>query len=314
MALDCVAEGVGRITETIFENRFMHVQELQRLGADIDIEGNTAVVQGVATPRRRAGDGDRPARLGEPGDRRPCGRGRDHGRAHLPPRSRLRAHGTASCGASSAPRIERIDSDHARTVQGPHLRRDAAAARALRRRRRRKTRRHRASCIVGTIEPDLRIVVRRATDVPTYVQYGAADLGVAGKDVLLEHGGDGSLPAARPGHRPLPDVRRGAGGLRLREQRCAAARACAWRPSTSQTARQHFAAQGRARRPDQAVRLDGTGAPGRAGRRDRRPRVAPAARCAPTTWSRSRRSCRSRARLIVNQASLKIAPARCWRR
>ncbi len=47
MALDCIAGGVGRITETIFENRFMHVLELQRLGANIAIEGNTAVVQGV---------------------------------------------------------------------------------------------------------------------------------------------------------------------------------------------------------------------------------------------------------------------------
>jgi UDP-N-acetylglucosamine 1-carboxyvinyltransferase len=48
MALDCIAEGVGRITETIFENRFMHAVELQRLGADINIEGNTAMVTGVA--------------------------------------------------------------------------------------------------------------------------------------------------------------------------------------------------------------------------------------------------------------------------
>jgi UDP-N-acetylglucosamine 1-carboxyvinyltransferase len=47
MALDCIADGVGRVTETIFENRFMHVLELQRLGAHIAIEGNTAVVQGV---------------------------------------------------------------------------------------------------------------------------------------------------------------------------------------------------------------------------------------------------------------------------
>jgi UDP-N-acetylglucosamine 1-carboxyvinyltransferase len=47
MAMDCVAEGVGRITETIFENRFMHVLELQRLGANIAIDGNTAVVSGV---------------------------------------------------------------------------------------------------------------------------------------------------------------------------------------------------------------------------------------------------------------------------
>ena len=47
MALDCIAEGTGRITETIFENRFMHVPELQRLGANITVEGHTAVVTGV---------------------------------------------------------------------------------------------------------------------------------------------------------------------------------------------------------------------------------------------------------------------------
>ncbi|WDZ95501.1 UDP-N-acetylglucosamine 1-carboxyvinyltransferase [Herbaspirillum sp. WKF16] len=47
MALNCVAEGTSHVTETIFENRFMHVQELNRLGAAIDIEGNTAIVKGV---------------------------------------------------------------------------------------------------------------------------------------------------------------------------------------------------------------------------------------------------------------------------
>ncbi len=47
MAVDAIASGTATITETIFENRFMHVLELQRLGADIRIEGNTAVVQGV---------------------------------------------------------------------------------------------------------------------------------------------------------------------------------------------------------------------------------------------------------------------------
>jgi UDP-N-acetylglucosamine 1-carboxyvinyltransferase len=47
MALDTVAEGTSLITETVFENRFMHVQELRRLGADIEVEGNTAVVRGV---------------------------------------------------------------------------------------------------------------------------------------------------------------------------------------------------------------------------------------------------------------------------
>ena len=45
--------------------------------------------------------------------------------------------------------------------------------------------------IIPTQKPGISLVILRATDVPTYVQYGAADLGVAGKDVLLEHGGDG---------------------------------------------------------------------------------------------------------------------------
>ncbi|BAN34431.1 UDP-N-acetylglucosamine 1-carboxyvinyltransferase [Sulfuricella denitrificans skB26] len=49
MALNAVADGAATVTETIFENRFMHVQELQRLGANIETEGNTAVVRGVST-------------------------------------------------------------------------------------------------------------------------------------------------------------------------------------------------------------------------------------------------------------------------
>ncbi|RBE93218.1 UDP-N-acetylglucosamine 1-carboxyvinyltransferase, partial [Xanthomonas oryzae pv. oryzae] len=48
MALNCVADGVGVINETIFENRFMHVNELLRLGADIQVEGHTAIVRGAA--------------------------------------------------------------------------------------------------------------------------------------------------------------------------------------------------------------------------------------------------------------------------
>ncbi len=47
-ALNAVAEGTGTITETIFENRFMHVLEMKRMGADIDVEGNTAVCRGVS--------------------------------------------------------------------------------------------------------------------------------------------------------------------------------------------------------------------------------------------------------------------------
>ncbi|MCR4331470.1 MAG: UDP-N-acetylglucosamine 1-carboxyvinyltransferase [Sulfuricaulis sp.] len=47
IALNSIAEGSGTVTETIFENRFMHVYELQRMGASIDMEGNTAIVRGV---------------------------------------------------------------------------------------------------------------------------------------------------------------------------------------------------------------------------------------------------------------------------
>ncbi len=48
MALNCIAEGSSKVTETIFENRFMHVNELVRLGAKIEVDGRLAVVQGVA--------------------------------------------------------------------------------------------------------------------------------------------------------------------------------------------------------------------------------------------------------------------------
>jgi UDP-N-acetylglucosamine 1-carboxyvinyltransferase len=47
-ALNVIAQGTGTITETVFENRFMHVLELQRMGADIQLEGNTAIIKGVA--------------------------------------------------------------------------------------------------------------------------------------------------------------------------------------------------------------------------------------------------------------------------
>ena len=48
MAMNTIAEGSAMVVETIFENRFMHVQELRRLGAQIDVEGNTAVIRGCA--------------------------------------------------------------------------------------------------------------------------------------------------------------------------------------------------------------------------------------------------------------------------
>ena len=47
LLMNCVAEGAASVTEHIFENRFMHIHELQRMGADINLHGNTALVQGV---------------------------------------------------------------------------------------------------------------------------------------------------------------------------------------------------------------------------------------------------------------------------
>ena len=46
-ALNAVADGVGTITETVFENRFMHVLEMQRMGASIHLEGNSAIIKGI---------------------------------------------------------------------------------------------------------------------------------------------------------------------------------------------------------------------------------------------------------------------------
>jgi ATP phosphoribosyltransferase len=97
--------------------------------------------------------------------------------------------------------------------------------------------------ILATSRPDIALVILRATDVPTYVQYGAADVGVAGKDVLLEHGTEGL-------YQPL-DL--GIGRCRLV---VATRRDYDWRRSVQRgarirvatkyvrTAREHFAAKG----------------------------------------------------------------------
>ncbi len=97
--------------------------------------------------------------------------------------------------------------------------------------------------IIGTNRADVRLVIVRASDVPTYVQYGAADLGVAGKDVLLEHTGGGlfqpldlnigkcnMMVAVRQGFDYAAAVKRGA---RLNVA-----------TKFVQTAREHFAAKG----------------------------------------------------------------------
>ena len=112
MALMTRAKGTSHITETIFENRFMHVQELVRLGAHIQLDGETATIEGVERLEGRAGDGDRFARLGVAGDRRARRRRRDHGQPRLSSRPRLRAaRGQARAPAarrSSALAISRL--------------------------------------------------------------------------------------------------------------------------------------------------------------------------------------------------------------
>ena len=158
--------------------------------------------------------------------------------------------------------------------------------------------------IIGTTEPSLRIVIVRSTDVPTYVQYGAADLGVAGKDVLIEHGGDGlyqpldlgiarcrMMVAVPAGFDYAAAVRQGA---RLRVA-----------TKYLQAAREHFAAKGV---HVDLIKLYGSMelAP-LVGLADAIVDLVRAAtRCAPTVSSRSRRSLPISARLIVNQAALKL--------
>ena len=86
--------------------------------------------------------------------------------------------------------------------------------------------------IIGTNRPDVRVVLVRASDVPTYVQHGGADLGVTGKDTLIEHGGEGLYQPLDLQIATLPHERRGARRFRLRQCGAARVRGSASRPST----------------------------------------------------------------------------------
>ena len=108
MGLMTMAKGKSRITETIFENRFMHVQELARLGAAYQPVRPDGDRRGRRPAEGRAGHGDRSARLGVAGDRRARRRGRDDRQPRLPPRPRLRAAG------GKAVRLRRGDRAHTR--------------------------------------------------------------------------------------------------------------------------------------------------------------------------------------------------------
>ena len=99
MAVMALADGRSVISETIFENRFMHVLELNRMGADIKVQGHSAFVRGVATLERRAGDGHRPARQRLSGVGGAGGRRRDRGLPRLSPRPRLQPDRGEALGA-----------------------------------------------------------------------------------------------------------------------------------------------------------------------------------------------------------------------
>ena len=126
--------------------------------------------------------------------------------------------------------------------------------------------------ILPTNRPGVSLVLVRASDVPTYVQWGAADLGVAGKDVLLEHGGEGLYQPVDLG---IARCRMAVATKRGYDWAGTVQRGARIRVATKYVtiAREHFAGEGHARRPDQALRLDGARAALGPRRRDRRPRV-----------------------------------------
>jgi len=93
--------------------------------------------------------------------------------------------------------------------------------------------------ILDTNHPAVKLVIIRASDVPTYVQYGAADLGVSGKDVLLEHGGAGLYEPLDLGIARCRMMVAGRPGALGRDRRLRVA------TKYVEIARRHFAAQGR---------------------------------------------------------------------
>ncbi|WP_026922019.1 ATP phosphoribosyltransferase [Mycoavidus cysteinexigens] len=97
--------------------------------------------------------------------------------------------------------------------------------------------------ILPTTQPNLRVIVVRATDVPTYVQYGAADFGVAGADVLLEHGGEGLY---QPIDLKIANCRISVAAPEDFDYANAVRQGARLRVATKylQTAREHFAAKG----------------------------------------------------------------------
>ena len=184
MTLLGLADGQSRITETIFENRFMHAAELARMGARIDAEGSTAVVRGVASYQGApvmASDLRASAALVLAGL---AARGRtevsrvyhlDRGYEHLEnklttPGRPDRAQGVTSRLTLALPKGRLLD-DALELLRELGVEGVDPESRRL---------------IFDDARRGLRLLFLKPADVPAYVTYGAADLGIVGKDILLE--------------------------------------------------------------------------------------------------------------------------------
>ena len=251
MALDCIADGVGRITRDDLREPVHARSGTAAAGREHCDRGQHRGRAGHRSPGRCAGDGHRPAGVGQPGGRGPGRPGRDADRSHLPSGSWLRSHGSQA-GAGGRPHRAREvtangsyvitlalskgrifdESQPLLAAAGIAPLEDLETSRKL---------------IIGTQDPGLRLVVVRASDVPTYVQYGAAELGVAGKDVLLEHSAQwGDLGLYQPLDLNIARCRLCVAVPAGFDYANAVRRGARLRVATKyvQTAREHFAAKG----------------------------------------------------------------------
>ena len=184
MALLGVADGLSKISETIFENRFMHAAELNRMGARIETDGSTAVVRGV-----------------------PGYQGAPVMATDLRASASLVLAGLAAHGTTEVSRVYHLDRGYERLevklqALGARIRR-VPVSRPLTLALPKGRLLDPALALLASMgvqgldadsrrllltdeRMDLRFILLKPADIPTYVEYGAADLGIVGKDILLE--------------------------------------------------------------------------------------------------------------------------------
>src|SRR5690606_2932065 len=183
MAMNAVAEGTGTVIETVFENRFMHVQEMRRMGAQIQVEGNTAIVTGVDRLKGAqvmASDLRASASLVIAGHWA-VGDSLVELLSHT-------VHVTYTYDVNKLlPVCSIMINSHTNALSKGSILDDTLPLLKLAGIEPVEDLNKSRKLIFGTTDPDVRLLIVRATDVPTYVEQGAADLGVAGKDVLMEY-------------------------------------------------------------------------------------------------------------------------------